>query len=227
MNGYSFKWDIPDNIKMAKELAVKIPIETDYGWGTGWTQAQEDRLCGELYSMLIAHDYDIEYAEDSFSSDTLIQKGTNLKLYMHPMEFTGFASPEQIKELTDILNECEYVYNVGEPITKEVLNLNERGYKNLLSHNAKGIMQFIEECRKNHVPDYDIGMEFARYFRLDFIKQDYLSAINGGRSSFDADVSFVDSVVKLFNDLEIPVEKINELMNDNKEMNDIEEEYDR
>ena len=112
------------HMKIADEQKVHISITSDYIWGKGWSRDEADKFENIVYPKLIEAGYEIKYSKDSSSCDYLVlpkrceykgrfSSGNKLNLYMHPMEFTGSASPDDVEKIVNILKDCpECIYDV-------------------------------------------------------------------------------------------------------------------
>jgi hypothetical protein len=215
-----------DELKKAEEHRVMITIKSDYGWGSGWTSGERKRFEDIVYSALEGAGYDVVPPEDDLGCPHLRVKAglpmhmrdNRLDLYMHPMEFTGYAKPEDVEKIMNILNnECsDAVYGTELVIDEEVYDLNDYGYKKIIMENAGEIMDCIEKARgKGYVP-YEVGFEFARECRIPRYGD------GSGLGFSDVDITTISDIVKV-----AEVLKEYELKKENNKVYNAEEDYER
>lgn len=194
-----FEWKGLENIHPAVERKVSIHITTDYKWGRGWTLNEERAFVREVYPKLREAGYYIEQGSESFSCDTLHKateagfwnKRNKLSLYMHPMEYSGYASPEDIAIIKSTLEDCRTVYSVDEIRTSLVYDLSDSEYEELLARNITGIRDYFTH---NNRP-FD-AFDFARNYRLPRIGD------GPALCSGDTDIRFLSSAKIMLEELE-------------------------
>lgn len=193
---YSFQWNL-DGVKESDLKKVRIGISSDYHWGSGWeSRKAEIAFKKEVYGTLREAGYDLLPASMAGACPYLINPdnpGTNL--YLHPMEFTGYLSENDANTIVRLLKEkcTNTVYEVslsshGDKDKAPTYDLDDAGYEKVLEKNITGILKFITEAEKRGIPEYDIGFEFARNFRIDYPDQSSIY------SSMDKDISFVNNI---------------------------------
>ena len=158
--------------------------------GTCWTVAQANRFKNAVYNALENHGYTITPSDLSGGCPTLSKKGfrEKLSLYMHPNEFSGYATEEQIQDICNILKrECADVCMVTSVRKEEVYDMTEDEYEEVLAENSPAIIEWMRTYKRNHPNSFYMDMEFAERFRP---KLSCFSAC-GGRSSSDVDCKFI------------------------------------
>lgn len=192
--------ELPENLAICLEEKVRIEITGDYKWGRGWTASEEEEFKQTVYPRLEEAGYEIIRAKDSFSSDYLrakdrveidgkILKGNRLDLYLHPMEFTGFACPKDTEKIMGILKECSNcIYDVKLAYSEKVYDLSDGMYEKILLNNAKAITEVIAQAKAHGYSMYDIGYDFAEECRLPRYGD------GAGLSSFDVDVHTIETI---------------------------------
>ena len=189
-----------DDIPIANERRVRIAIEGDYKWGSGWTSSQEKRFEEEVYPRLRKAGYSIKEPKNRDSCPDLVSPYANnhLKLYMHPMEFVGYANEDDIKKISGILSECkDVIYKVSIDTKQEVYDLSDRQYKDLILSHSREITNIIRDCylKQGESVLWDIGFEFARECRIPRLGD------KSGMSSGDIDIETVQTIAQIAKEL--------------------------
>ena len=206
-----FKLEIPEDIKVSEYMRVDIKITTAYKYGSGWGSQEAIQNYGsgsnaanawelEVYEKLSNAGYYIEKADMEGSCETLLEsklKGKNyradhLDLYMHPMEFTGYATMDQLNEIVDILESCKTIDNVRVNIAERVYSMSDYLYEQVLNDNAERIVRHICEKYKPKDREYSgqIAIDFAGECRLP-----RANAQSSCLSSSDIDVKYITQLM--------------------------------
>lgn len=109
-----FMLKLPKDIQIAPERNINIQIKTDYEWGSGWTGTQQQKFKDIVFPKLQEAGFIIKEPKNSFGCETLHSPDPNNKMdiYMHPMEFTGYAREADIKKIYDVFTDSpEVIYN--------------------------------------------------------------------------------------------------------------------
>lgn len=220
-----------EGLPVAEEHQIRIGIKSDYKWGSGWTETQAKRFENIVYTQLeecgpykvkeikgdlgCPHLVSIPYHGPLESrSGSKIPKTGRLDLYMHPMEFTGFATPEDTKRIMEILKSCpEVIYEVKLTKDIEVYDLNDSLYRKLILSQAKEIADIVKSEKEKGNPLYDIGFDFAKACRLP--RYGDASILSSGQ----VDIETVENIAKIAEALGYFEEKnIDREEDDEKEM---------
>ena len=186
----NFEWKGIDALSISKYKYVHMHIDSAYQLGTGWTASQEAAFKNEVYAKL-AQEFFIADAESDFDCDHLHEKNAygrrhvmdKMDLYMHPMEFTGFATDEQIQKIQELLKDCRTMSITKVDIKDGYYELSDMQYEKLLSQNIVGIKEFLDEIPN----DLDPGEIFAKEHKLNRVGDRI------GLSSMDVDWRFVNN----------------------------------
>lgn len=180
-----FEWDFSslnketrDRIGVEDKDSVywfNIPIDAGYYWGSGWPS--------EGASML--YDYEMENAlREEFPKNNIKKKDSDdnyieidamgCGVYVHPMEWTGFATKENLDKLLSALEKMDCVKSIDKAgIRTELLYpINIIEYQKLIADNYPKLKEWFEDYDKenNRMPvkyrEMDIGIDFAKENRL-------------------------------------------------------------
>ncbi len=198
----NFALEIPKDLPYAKEHSVRIELTSAYKWGSGWSIAESDAFEKMVYPALTESGaYKIKPSDDPWGGCPHLvstNKANRLDLYMHPMEFTGYANEEDLHKITEILSGCkpciEKVY-----ITKNepVYDMTDYAYRKLLIDNAKAIVDCVAEkiknpqTRENYLQGNESGFDFSRVCRLPRYKD------KTGLTSSDVDITTVSEILTI------------------------------
>ncbi len=158
-----------EGLKYSDEHKVRIALESDYKWGSGWRADQEKRFRSITDKAFENAGYTIVESKMSGSCPRL-KRGLSCDLYMHPMEFTGYATRKDIDKIIDILKspECsKVVYRADITIDREVFALSDSEYKKLILDQAKEIAAIIKDYKEKAGNLCEIGFDFARECRIE------------------------------------------------------------
>lgn len=185
LNDFQWRAEELDKLKVSEYKYVNIQIDNDYQWGSGWTSEQERRFTNEVYPKLREAGYSINAPTMSGACSTLSVRGDrHTDIYMHPMNFTGYAKVEDIEKLEALLSGCECIDNVNIIRKDDCYDLSDHNYRKLIAAHAKEIMACLDEKTSK----YDVGLDFAEKHRIPRVGDKM------GLSSFDVDVSAVEMV---------------------------------
>lgn len=176
------------DLKVSEYVYARIIIKTDYSYSNGWNSYQYLCFKNSLYPSLEIVGFKVENGPCVGSCEHLKScknKGTNL--YMHPLEFSGYITKEELETLIKVLEEDESVYDVSSVTTEVAYELNDYQYKRILSYNIKFIEEFILKETKRGCPVYNVGFEFGRKY---FIRGVGSSDVLGSNR---IDIDFVNS----------------------------------
>ena len=168
----------------SKLKKVMINIDSAYKWGTCWTLEEKRAFEDEIYPALMSKGFRIHNGDGYGSCETIKEKdGTYL--YLHPMQFSGYMTIEDIQKVMDVLTNAKTVNSVSTPILEDVERISDREYEYILVENAKLINEWIE---KNPHKD---GFDFVKQYR---IKRDEDKC---GYCSDDVDIKFVNNFIAI------------------------------
>lgn len=185
LNDFQWRAEELDKLKVSEYKYVNIQIDSDYQWGSGWTSEQEQRFINEVYPKLREAGYSINAPTMTGACNTLSVKGDeHTDIYMHPMNFTGYAKVEDIEKLEALLSSCKCIDNVNIIRKDDCYDLSDHNYRKLIAAHAKEIMACLDEKDSK----YDVGFDFAKKHRIPRIGDKM------GLSSFDVDFSAVEMV---------------------------------
>lgn len=187
--------NLTKDLEIAKEKRVHIHLNSDYKWGRGWTEEESKRFDNEVLSAFKEAGYTVKEEKSSFSSPTLTKGGSRLNIYMHPMDFSGYATQEEIDEILEILSSCECV-SVRDVLTEDIYDLNNWEYKNLLAKNAKEILVLAKEAKKKRRLS-EFAFDFAKSHRVPRYGD------SGALTSDDVDISFIETFCKIAEGLDL------------------------
>ena len=211
--------------EMSEFKKFHIHISGYYYWGDGYRTGKDrrdflmlmNRLEGDIDEILVEKyvwrkDFTFTHPDEySGNCQELIptNKYNPMRVYFHPMDFSGVLQYEDIERLRD------YVMSTSRAIGREDIvaqigyiedtyHINDVDYINMIYQNSDKIIERVQEYVKKLSPkqketffttDYrinDIAFDFARTGR---IKRDF-DENGGGISSDDADVSAVKTIIK-------------------------------
>lgn len=194
----NLKTKLLEGLVPAEEKLVHINIVSDYRWGYGWTEAQARNFRDEVFPKLKDAGYEIEKPKETYSAYTLRMPNRmdHTSLHLHPMDFSGYARIEDIIKIIGILKTCKCVYEIATPKCKDVYNLTEAQYKDVLAKNSKDILEWAKAYKEKGLPMYDIAFQFAQEYRIPCYGMS-----TGCLSSSDVDIQFIETSVKVFEGL--------------------------
>ena len=208
-----FKLEIPKNIHLetSEYRDTFIKINTAYKWGSGWNsqeaiihsgsgRAAADAFYEEVYGKLRDAGFQLIPSDIEGSCPTLTDKkfgAEKMSLYLHPMEFTGYATQAQIDAITALLEECETVNFVQVIRNEPVYFLPDCQYREILQYNAKEIARYAaEHYRPGWRCTGQVGFDFASEARLPRYGQ------GSAKSSDDVDIQTVNDICRYAKDFE-------------------------
>lgn len=190
-----FEWDI--DLPYSDYKRVHIHIASAYQMGKGWTERDSSLFERELYPKLREAGFRIELPKDDWGCPHLkgmTRSEGRLDLYMHPMEFTGYVTEEQLQKVVKVLNSCDkdIIKGVRVSSIRDCYDLSDTQYEEMIVARAKEILSF---CDKKTRSD-DIALDFARECRLQRVGD------STGISSSDIDVRAVKNIVDVAKQLD-------------------------
>jgi hypothetical protein len=158
-------------LSFADEKKVRIPIVTNYQWGSGWTKEDSIKFDNDVLQRLKNAGYIIKDGDISGSSPTLTTKRLSaMDIYLHPMEFTGYAKIEDIEKILDILYDCKAngasIHDIGEVQISDVYKFDDYHYQKILFANSKEILEWMKDNKKENYHMFDLEFDFAQKFRI-------------------------------------------------------------
>ena len=159
-----------DKVPLTEYLYVNIKIEGLYKWGIGFVSNEAIKnFHTEVYDALRNKGFTINRADYQAFSDILTQDGTELDIYMHPMEFKGQTLPEQSAEIIKALKSCNCIDRVEVESAYPLYSISDNDYRNMIYDNAKEIalalLEFRIDIRENWNADFDFAQN-ARICRI-------------------------------------------------------------
>ena len=170
----------------AEHHRIYINLYTAYQNGSGWgsEEAIRDYGSAEAASEAFRTEITSKLEECGFSltsppahsgtCPTLYSKKENqllndkLSVYLHPMEFSGYASEKQLQAIMEVLDTCETVKDYHLTRDQIVYDVKDWQYETILKANAERIARHIAEHYppKRRYPD-EVAFDFARECRID------------------------------------------------------------
>lgn len=191
-----FMLKLPKDIQIAPERNINIQIKTDYEWGSGWTGTQQQKFIDVIFPKLKEAGFIIKDPKDNFGCETLHSPDPDNKMdiYMHPMEFTGYAREADIKKIYDVFTDSpEVIYNKALLYSKQVYDVSDEQYLEILKDNEPRIREHLESMKDARAYEYmlmDAGFDFAKIARIPRIGD------HAGYSARDVDIAFVQDIAK-------------------------------
>ena len=183
---------------------IRISIKGLYGWGDGYyTNKPFDTVdvFRTIEESLKRAGFDVS-GRTSSSCNRLTQFGTNLDLYLHPMEFTGSATPEQTEKVLKVLEPYSDYIRFSLESKERLYDIPDRTYQFMIYDRAEEI---AEELLRD-ISDFDSDMAFARNCRIERVQH-----YTVGYSSSDVDVACVSHIRN----------RVKELLKEGKDRDDI------
>ena len=203
MNPFTdFTLEIPEDLKYAKEHSVRIELTSAYQWGRGWSTTEAKEFEEVVYPALTKSGaYKIHPSDDPWGGcpHLVSTDPTNrLDLYMHPMEFTGYANEEDLHKITEILSGCKpCIKKVCITKNEPVYDMPDYAYRKLLIDNAKAIVDCVAkkiknpQTRENYLQGNESGFDFSRVCRIPRYKD------KTGLTSSDVDIITVSEILTI------------------------------
>lgn len=201
MTDYHFEWQGLSRYQPSDLTRVSIFLQSDYQWGSGWTQSQSEHFHDVVYTAL-RQEFCVEPRKDDYDCEHLYLKNARgyrnysdlTDLYLHPMEFSGYATKETVSAIVKILTPLAPTVFVKDVRIDRAphYELNDQQYAALLAENICGIRDFIQALPKS----LDPGEEFAQTCRLHRVGD------HAGLSSLDVDWQFVNNAAIMLDKLE-------------------------
>ena len=212
-----FEWEFNEKTQKYKEESeyenFSINISSPYQWGSGWTAKDEEDFHSDLFYNLKKVGFkNIVEGGDNISPSIKGRKPFDLTdVYLHPMEFSGYAKSSDIEKILQALESCcrSNVHNYYVNYRKAVNAMSDVEYKQLLIENTANIAKWLEKMEARGYKSWEMGETFARYFRIARVGD------HTGLSSMDVDWSFVQDLYKI-------KEKLEEMKEQSMENNDFE-----
>lgn len=232
------KIHIPENAKISEMKAFHIRFDSGYGWGSAWKSYEAKQMFEEtVFSGLkeagfhLVENETVSFGCPSIQGETgkspVLFRGKKYpNVYLHPMEFTGYASYEMIDKIMNVLQESPCVDNVELLYERDVYEINDHEYRKILSENAPVICDAIQDfvSKGKYISDYDIGFDFAEHCRIPRLGD------KTGKFSDDIDVQFIEDFYRNMKAMGILVgkekkEDIHEKREDNENIEEEDMEY--
>ena len=164
-DGFSLKGK--DKIPLTDYVHADITIEGLYAWGKGFVSHEAIKsFHGEIYDALRNEGFSIIRADFASFSDTLVQDGTKLDIFMHPIEFSGRALPEQVDAIVKALNSCNCIDRVEVTAHYPLYTISDNDYRNLVYDNAEDIALALLDYRINIRENWNADLDFAENARV-------------------------------------------------------------
>lgn len=194
----NFEWEKRDEFDkgVSGYKRFSIQVESPYKWGSGWTETDKLMFYSELKAKISEHsalqDLSFKEGNDSGTSPSLVGKRFSDKtsIYLHPMEFSGYATDEVVGALFDVLNSMSErnVQSSELSYKKDVSGMSDLEYKRLLLANVANIARWQDAMADAGYSIYDYGDKFAASFRIPRVGD------GACLSSSDLDWSFVQDL---------------------------------
>jgi len=187
---------IPDD-ELAKYksdyVRTSIAIEGLYGWGTGYySSSHREFFENAVYDAFYNKGYEIIESNSSGHCAHLAKKGSNLDIYMHPMEFSGTATPEEIEDIIGILSSFEQL-KVNENRRDVLYDIPDSTYRFMIFDRAEEIVREYAYSREKGV---DAAFDFAKNAGIERLQHFHL-----GYSSSDLDITAAAQIIDRYKEL--------------------------
>ena len=174
-------------------VRTSIGIEGLYGWGKGYySSAHQEFFQNVVYNAFYNKGYEIIESNFSGSCAHLTKKGSNLDIYMHPMEFSGVATPEEIEDIIGILSSFEEL-KVRENRRENLYDISDSTYRFMIFDRAEDIAREYAYSREKGV---DAAFEFAKNAGIERLQHFHL-----GYSSSDLDITAAAQIIDRYKEL--------------------------
>lgn len=163
--------DLRENLKVSEYVHVRIDLDSAYKWGRGWTPVEAEAFKEDVYPKLEEAGFKIEIAKNSYSSDYLkTVTPSPTSIYMHPMEFTGYATAEEVDKMVAALKSCT-TCEIRDVQTKETYKLSDYSYRKLLEEHSKEILELVKEAKSKCSEHFkfdatNFAFRFAEKYRV-------------------------------------------------------------
>lgn len=186
------KINLTKGLKKSKYKKFSIYIKGLYEWGNGIVAPERNiSIINGLYNRIGQLENCYVKPGDNFGGcPVLLGMGITdeTNVYLHPMEFTGYATDSTIKKLEKILSSSENVESI-ETTKEEVYDCDDDDYRKVLTEHVEEISQLFNEYR-----DSMSDKEYAySSFPFDFVRENRFERVNApiGISSLDCDIRFL------------------------------------
>lgn len=187
------KINLTKGLKKSNLLKVRIEVNSKYDFLRAWSPKDADEFNREVYLQLdFLKGLKVKQSTSLNTSPTLVStdKFNKTEIYLHPMEFTGYATKTDIKKIEKVLSEANCVKGFKTE-TEKVYDLDDDEYRALLSENIDKIVKLIKE----EIPDVNSKYAFVN-FAFDFAKVNRVPRVgdhDAGYCSDDCDINFINS----------------------------------
>lgn len=194
-----FTWERMDEFNKgpSEYKRFSISIVSPYKWGEGWTAEEERSFYVELASKLSENKklngFSYDFPRDSSPSLRGKLFFDKTDIYMHPMEFSGYATDEVIGELLSVLQSMDEknVQHAELSYKWEVSGMSDFEYKKLLIANVANIARWQDAMMEAGYSEYDLGNKFSEAFRVKRVGD------GSALSSSNIEWAFVDDLWKI------------------------------
>ena len=187
------KINLTKGLKKSNSLKVRIDIDSKYDMLRAWSPEDAYEFDREVYLRLdFLKGLKVKESTSLNTSPTLVStdRFNKTNVYLHPMEFTGYATKADIKKIEKVLSEATCVKGFKTE-TEKVYDLDDDEYRALLSENIDKIVKLIKE----EIPDVNSKYAFVN-FAFDFAKVNRVPRVgdhDAGYSSLDCDIIFINN----------------------------------
>lgn len=173
------------NIRMDNKL---------YRWGQGWVSDTAKREF-DLYILTIfkAAGYQIKMPDISGGCyEIVLPYHDKATVYMHPLEFSGFALPEDIEKIYYLMRTLDMCSNFSVKIW-DIYDVSDSKYRSILAQHAKEILEIAKEYKK-------ACNGYLYSFEMDFVSVNRIPSIGkiGVLCSSDVDVEFISNLIEVY-----------------------------
>lgn len=176
-----------DGLEISEYKRIRINLDSAYKWGSGWTARERNEFESCIYPKMQDAGFEIKEGEFDGSCERLKKSRSSLDIYMHPMEFTGYATENELRKIVDILNKCTEVCTIRNIITEDVYALTDDYYIKVLAEHSEELLEYFRKLKAKRMnSNWDIPFEFARRYRIPRVGDS-----EGCLSSSDADIKFL------------------------------------
>ena len=176
-----------DGLEFSEYKHIRINLNSAYKWSRGWTPREKNEFESCIYSKMQDAGFKIKDGEFDGSCERLKKSRSSLDIYMHPMEFTGYATEEELNKIVEVLNDCTEVCEITGIYTEDVYALTEDYYIKVLAQHSEELLEYFRKLKSKRMnATWDIPYEFARRYRIPRVGD-----CEGCLSCSDADIKFL------------------------------------
>lgn len=171
---------------------VTFDIDSKYRWGEGWSFADKINFEAEVLNALTEVGFTVQPSDNGRAMIATSQnKFTNL--YLHPMEFTGYANKEDILKVVTAIKKCKSC-RITSMEGHDCYEISDKHYLDLLKANTPMVRVWLDSYMKTHSDLYEVEVDFIRENRIPRVGD-----AHGVYSSRDIEWVFLDGLLDELN----------------------------